>query len=80
MTKELGSKKVKVVLGFKHISTSVGECERMNPNTLNWIPTLRVRRNFSNSFKNLEQDSKGPNLVQIEHVLDCWKRYQKINI
>lgn len=65
MTKELVSAKVKVVLGFKHIPTSVEECKRMNPNTLNWIPTLRVKRIFSNSFKSLEQGSKDQSLFKL---------------
>jgi hypothetical protein len=65
MTKELGWKREKVVLGLKHIPTSVGKCKRMNPNTLNWIPTLRVRRTFSNSLKTLEQGSKGQTLFKL---------------
>jgi hypothetical protein len=39
MTREMDQKSV---LGFKHIFTSVGKCEKMSFNTLKWIVILGV--------------------------------------
>jgi hypothetical protein len=63
MTKELGSEKGKVVLGFKHIPASVGECKKMNPNTLNSIPTLKG--DFFQKKNILEQGLKEQTLFKL---------------